>query len=256
MIDCHTHLDDPRLLPDVQSIAADFEKDGIEFVIDASSDLDGMINAVALAEKFDRIYATVGFHPSDCEAFCDKTAMLMESYAKNPKVVAVGEIGLDYHYDTPPRETQRKAFVSQLGLAAECGLPVVLHVRDAYGDALETLKANRGLLKNGVLLHCYSGSAEMAAEFLKFDCFFSFGGAITFKNARKEEVIRAIPREKLLTETDAPYLTPEPFRGKLNSPKYIKYVYEKIAAVLGVSFAETESLVRKNAAALFGRIKI
>ena len=161
MIDCHTHLDDPRLLPDVQSIAADFEKDGIEFVIDASSDLDGMNNAVALAEKFDRIYATVGFHPSDCEAFCDKTAMLMESYAKNPKVVAVGEIGLDYHYDTPPRETQRKAFVSQLGLAAECGLPVVLHVRDAYGDALETLKANRGLLKNGVLLHCYSGSAEV-----------------------------------------------------------------------------------------------
>ena len=203
-----------------------------------------------------RVRIAVGCHPHNARYYDDGLEAELRRLLADPRVAALGEIGLDYHYDFSPRDDQRQAFRRQVRLAKECGLPVVLHVRDAYGDALETLKANRGLLKNGVLLHCYSGSAEMAAEFLKFDCFFSFGGAITFKNARKEEVIRAIPREKLLTETDAPYLTPEPFRGKLNSPKYIKYVYEKIAAVLGVSFAETESLVRKNAAALFGRIKI
>ena len=252
MIDCHTHLDDPRLLPDVQSIAADFEKDGIEFVIDASSDLDGMNNAVALAEKFDRIYATVGFHPSDCEAFCDKTAMLMESYAKNPKVVAVGEIGLDYHYDTPPRETQRKAFVSQLGLAAECGLPVVLHVRDAYGDAFAILSECRQLLKNGVLMHCYGGSREMVERFGEFDAYFAFGGVITFKNAKKDEIVRAVPKDRLLAETDCPYMTPVPFRGQVNRPAYVRYVVEKMAEILGISAEEAAKLTAENARRYYG----
>lgn len=257
MIDCHTHLDDERLLPQAESIVADFASDGIDYVIDASADLNGMNNAVALARRYDKVYATVGFHPNDAEAFNKDTAALMASYAADKKVVAVGEIGLDYHYPEPPKETQQKVFLSQLDLANSLSLPVVLHIRDAYGDALRLLRDNKSLVKNGVLLHCYSGSKEMAAEFLSLlDCYFSFGGAITFKNAKKEDVIKAIPTERLLTETDAPYMTPEPFRGKTNYPKYIKYVYQKMAAVLETTTDNLQDIVAKNAADLFTRIKI
>ena len=256
MIDCHTHLDDERLVCDIDQIVGDFDNDGIEFVIDASADYVTMQQAFALSQKYDRVFATIGCHPNDALTFDNKMADLMAEYAKNPKVVAVGEIGLDYYYDEPGKEVQHKAFVEQLALANDFGLPVQLHIRDAYGDALNVLKANKSLLKNGVLLHCYSGSKEMAQEFLKFDAFFSFGGAITFKNAKKEEIIQSIPAEKLLTETDAPYMTPHPFRGKTNYPKFIKYTYLKIAEVLGMSFEQLEDQVRKNTFALFKRTNI
>lgn len=256
MIDCHTHLDDARLIGEVDGIVKDFAKDGLEFVIDASSNLETTKCAFALAQKYKEVYATIGCHPNDAADFDKELADIMAAYATDKKVVAVGEIGLDYHYDQPSKEVQRKVFVRQLALADDFKLPVVLHIRDAYGDALEILNNNAGLLKNGVLLHCYSGSAEMAREFLRFDSFFSFGGAITFKNAKKEEVIRAIPTEKLLTETDAPYMTPEPFRGKTNYPKLIKYTYAKMADVLGADFHELEAVVRKNTLSLFGRIDL
>ena len=256
MIDCHTHLDDERLICDIDQIVGDFEADGLDFIIDASADFATMQKAFELSQKYDKIFATIGCHPNDSLTFDQKMADLMAEYAKNPKVVAVGEIGLDYHYDEPGKEVQHKAFVEQLALANDFGLPVQLHIRDAYGDALNVLKANKGLLKNGVLLHCYSGSKEMAQEFLKFDAFFSFGGAITFKNAKKEEIIQSIPVEKLLTETDAPYMTPHPFRGKTNYPKFIKYTYLKMAEVLGMSFEQLEDQVRKNTFALFKRTNI
>ena len=141
-------------------------------------------------------------------------------------------------------------------MANSFGLPVQLHIRDAYGDALQVLKDNKSLLKNGILLHCYSGSKEMAQEFLKFDAWFSFGGAITFKNAKKEDIIRAIPVEKLLTETDAPYMTPHPFRGTTNYPKLIKYTYQKMAEVFEMPFEALEQQVKKNTFALFKRTNI
>ena len=254
MIDCHTHLDDPRLLPDVQSIAADFEKDGIEFVIDASSDLDGMNNAVALAEKFDRIYATVGFHPSDCEAFCDKTAMLMESYAKNPKVVAVGEIGLDYHYDLSDRKTQRDVFARQIEIADKLKLPLTLHVREAYGDAQDILQAQKRYLNSGVLWHCYGGSAEFARQFAKQGHYFAFGGAITFKNAKKEETVLAIPKQQILSETDSPYMAPVPLRGTVNTPFNVRYVLQKLAEIWEVTFEDAENITTENCKRFFPKI--
>ena len=256
MIDCHTHLDDERLICDIDQIVADFESDGLDFIIDASADFATMQNAFELSQKYDKVFATIGCHPNDALTFDQKMADLMEKYSKNHKVVAVGEIGLDYYYDEPARDVQHKAFVEQLALANDFGLPVQLHIRDAYGDALQVLKDNKNLVKNGILLHCYSGSKEMAREFLKFDAWFSFGGAITFKNAKKEEIIQSIPLEKLLTETDAPYMTPHPFRGKTNYPKLIKYTYLKMAEVLGISFEELEQQVRKNTFALFKRTNI
>lgn len=256
MIDCHTHLDDERLICDIDQIVADFESDGLDFIIDASADFATMQKAFELSQKYDKIFATIGCHPNDALTFDQKMADLMAEYAKNPKVVAVGEIGLDYHYDEPGKDVQHKAFVEQLDLANSFGLPVQLHVRDAYGDALQVMKDNKSLLKNGVLLHCYSGSKEMAQEFLKFDAFFSFGGAITFKNAKKEEIIQSIPVEKLLTETDAPYMTPHPFRGTTNYPKLIKYTYLKMAEVLGMSFEQLEQQIKKNTFALFKRTNI
>ena len=198
--------------------------------------------------------STIGIHPYDSEGAGTESIFAIERAVAGYD--AVGEIGLDYHYDQPSKEVQHKAFVEQLALANDFGLPVQLHIRDAYGDALEVLKENRSLLKNGVLLHCYSGSKEMAQEFLKFDAFFSFGGAITFKNAKKEDIIRSIPAEKLLTETDAPYMTPHPFRGTTNYPKLIKYTYQKMAEVLETSFEQLEQQVKKNTFALFGRTNI
>lgn len=254
MIDCHTHLEDERLLCDVDCIVNDFDKDGIEFVIDGSSNLDTMKCAFDLSQKYGKVYTTVGCHPNDAAGFDKQMADLMEVYAENKKVLAVGEIGLDYHYDEPSKEIQHKVFVEQLALAEAFKLPVVLHIRDAYGDALNILQDNKPLLKHGVVLHCYSGSREIAQEFLKLDCFFCFGGAITFKNAKKEEIIKSIPLEKLLTETDAPYMTPEPFRGKTNYPKFIKYTYQKMCDVLGVSFEELEDTVRKNTKSIFTKL--
>lgn len=256
MIDCHTHLDDERLICDIDQIVGDFANDGLDFIIDASADFATMQKAFELSQKYDKIFSTIGCHPNDALTFDQKMADLMAEYAKNPKVVSVGEIGLDYHYDEPSKEVQHKAFVEQLDLANSFGLPVQLHIRDAYGDALQVLKDNKSLIKNGILLHCYSGSKEMAQEFLKFDAWFSFGGAITFKNAKKEEIIQSIPVEKLLTETDAPYMTPHPFRGQTNYPKLIKYTYQKMAEVLGVSFEALEQQVKRNTFALFKRTNI
>lgn len=256
MIDCHTHLEDDRLLCDVGQIIGDFEKDGIEFVIDGSSNYDTMKCAYELAQKYDRVYTTIGCHPNDAAGFDKKTADLMQRYSANNKVLAVGEIGLDYHYDEPSVEIQHKAFIEQLALADAFKLPAVLHIRDAYGDALKILQDNKTLLKHGVVLHCYSGSSEIAQEFLKLDCYFCFGGAITFKNAKKEEIIKSIPQEKLLTETDAPYMTPEPFRGKTNYPKFIKYTYQKMCEVLGISFDKLQDVVRKNTFDIFTKLAL
>ena len=253
LYDTHAHLDDAKLYPEIENVLARAAAAGVAYINTIGCDWKTSLMSVHIAEKYpEHVFAAVGVHPHEAAGLNAEQEEKLFSLAKAEKVVGWGEIGLDYHYDLSSRDIQRRVFRAQIDAAKQAGLPVIIHDREAHGDVMELLRKYR---PRGVM-HCFSGSAEMAAEFLKFDCFFSFGGAITFKNARKEEVIRAIPREKLLTETDAPYLTPEPFRGKLNSPKYIKYVYEKIAAVLGVSFAETESLVRKNAAALFGRIKI
>ena len=171
-------------------------------------------------------------------------------------MVAIGEIGLDYHYDLSPREVQREVFARQLALADECGLPAALHVREAYGDCLAVLKENSSLLGHGVLLHCWSGSPESVREFSAFDAYFAFGGSLTFKGAHKgAESLALVPRDRLLIETDAPYLTPVPFRGRVNRPEYVAYVAGKVAEVLGISREEVEEITTENAKRLFKRMK-
>ncbi len=256
LIDTHCHLNDERLLPLVDDIVGDFAKSNLESAICVGYDLQSSICAVELANKFENVYAVVGIHPHDSKYLDDASCAKLKQLCQNEKVVAVGEIGLDYYYDLSPRDVQQQAFASQIELADEVGLPVVLHVRDAYEDTRKILFDNAHLLKNGLLLHCYSGSAEMVKVFEKLDCYFAFGGAITFKNAKHNlEALQAVKRDRLMFETDCPYMTPVPFRGKTNEPKYVNLVVDKAAEVLGVDRDELVQISTENAKRLFTRLK-
>lgn len=255
MLDTHLHLDDPKLADDVDKIIAECEQKGIEFVINNSCDLPTMLAGVKLAERFEKVFATVGMHPHDSKSFDDAFAAKMTELASHPKVVAVGEIGLDYHYDISDRATQRDVFAAQIELADSYGLPLQLHIRDAYGDAWDILRAQKKYLNNGVLWHCYGGSAEFARQAVKEGHYFAFGGAITFKNAHKEEVLRQIPIDRVLSETDSPYMAPVPLRGRVNTPLNIPLIVAKLAEVYGMDVSETEARIHDNAMRLFPKIK-
>ncbi len=255
MIDTHAHLEDDRLIEDVEQIVADFDKDGLQFVINNSCNLQSMTKVYDLAQRYSRLYCTVGMHPHDAKEFDQAFADKMTAFAQNSKVVAVGEIGLDYYYDLSDRKVQRDVFAQQIEIADKLHLPITLHIRDAYGDALDVLTAQKNHLNNGVLWHCYSGSAELARQMAKKGHYFAFGGAITFKNANKDEVIRSVPIEQVLSETDCPYMTPVPFRGKTNYPKYVRYVVEKLAAVYGVGFDKMEEVIEQNCKRIITKIK-
>lgn len=254
MIDTHVHLDDEKLVNDVDNITQDFARCGIKLVINNSCDRESMEKGFEFARKYDDVYCTVGMHPHTArffdQAFADRMAML----ASHPKVVAVGEIGLDYYYDLSDRNVQRDVFALQLEYADKLGLPVTLHVRDAYGDAADILNAQKKYLNRPVVWHCYSGSAELARQMVKKGHHFSFGGAITFKNANKQPVIDNIPSDRILSETDCPYMTPVPFRGKTNMPQYVRYVVEKLAEMYNVSFEEMQRITEKNCFDVFGKI--
>ncbi len=212
--------------------------------------------AVTLANKYDKVYAAVGVHPHDADTLADDACQRLLELAKDGKVVGFGEIGLDYYYDLSEREVQKSAFAKQIELANQANLPVILHVRDAYEDTRKILFDMRNCVQNGLLLHCYSGSSEYVKIFDKLDAYYAFGGAITFKNAKHNlESLAVVPKDRLLLETDCPYMTPVPFRGKTNEPKYIALVAQKAAEVLGVSVEEIENITTKNAKRLFTRLK-
>ena len=255
MIDTHLHLDDAKLSSRVDEIYHTFEEHGIEFVINNSCDIQTMCAGVELANRYDKIFATVGMHPHESKHFDDGFVQKMTQFADNAKVVAVGEIGLDYYYDLSDRQTQRDVFAEQLEIADELHLPVTLHVRDAYGDAWDILRAQKRHLNNGVLWHCYSGSAEFARQAVNAGHYFAFGGAITFKNAKKEDVFAQIPIDRIMSETDSPYMSPEPLRGTVNTPLNIPIIVAKIASFYGKSVDETETQIRENTLRLFPRIK-
>ncbi len=256
LIDTHCHLNDERLLPLVDDIVGDFAKFNLESAICVGYDLQSSICAVELASKYEKVYAVVGIHPHDSKYLDDASCDKLKELCKNDKVVAVGEIGLDYYYDLSPREVQQQAFQRQIELAAEVGLPVVLHVRDAYEDTRKILFDNVHLLSNGLLLHCYSGSAEMVRVFEKLDCYFAFGGAITFKNAKHNlEALKAVKLDRLMFETDCPYMTPVPFRGKTNEPKHVNLVVDKASEVLDVERDKLVEMSTTNAKRLFTRLK-
>ena len=254
MIDTHLHLDDAKLSSSVDEIYNAFAENGIEFVINNSCDMTTMVAGVELAKKYEKVFATVGMHPHESKHFNQEFISAMESYAKHPKVVAVGEIGLDYYYDLSDRQTQRDVFAEQIEIADKLHLPLTLHVRDAYGDAWDILRAEKKHLNNGVLWHCYSGSAEFARQMVSEGHYFAFGGAITFKNAKKEDVFAQIPIDRVLSETDSPYMSPEPLRGRVNTPLNIPIIVTKIAGFYGKDVDEMEKQIRENTLRLFPKI--
>ena len=252
MIDSHLHLDDERLIQQVDQMVAEFESKNVEFVINNSADLAGMIASYKLANQYEKVFATVGMHPHTAKDFDQNFVNLMVDYAKHPKVVAVGEIGLDYYYDLSERNIQRDVFAEQIEIADKLGLPITLHIRDAYGDAMDVLTAQKRYLNNNVLWHCYSGSAEFAKQCAKLGHYFAFGGAITFKNAKKEDIIKNIPIERVMCETDCPYMSPVPYRGQVNEPKRVAIVYQAMADIYEISLQKFIKQVAENAVKFFG----
>ena len=215
LFDTHAHYDDQRFDGDREALLAGMPEKNVGLIVNPGCDVASSRTAVALAESFDFVYAAVGIHPENCGDFEPGMIDRLRQMAKNPRVVAIGEIGLDYYWaENPPRELQQEVLRRQLRLAEELGLPVIIHDRDAHGDTLDIV---REFPRVRGVFHCFAGSAEMARELIKMGWMLSFNGAITFKNAKKApEVIAAVPLEKLMIETDAPYLTPVPHRGERN----------------------------------------
>ena len=257
LIDSHCHLNDSDLAPFADRIVGDFASDGILAAVNVGYDMPSSILAVKQANEYKNVFAAIGMHPHDSRLMTESDYDVLRRLAKDDKVVAIGEIGLDYHYDLSPRETQKEVFERQLVLADELGLPVILHVREAYEDTREILERNKKYLNNGVLLHCYSGSAEMVKTFDKYDCYYAFGGAITFKNAKHNlEALKTVKSDRLLLETDCPYMTPVPFRGQMNEPKYINLVLEKAAEILEKDKEELAIKTVQNTLAFFGKMRL
>ena len=247
--DTHTHLDDNRFDADREEVITACRESGVSLAVNVGADMPSSQNSVALAQSHDFIYAAVGVHPHEVEPLNDADMDTLKRLAKESKVVAIGEIGLDYYYDNSPRELQKKWFARQLELAKELGLPYIVHDRDAHGDTMDIIRESG--YYNGVL-HCFSGSAEMAKKLVKWGMMISFAGPVTFKNATKvKEAAMAVPMERLLIETDSPYLAPEPMRGRRNEPTNVRYVAEKIAALRGESVEEVAAYTYANACQVY-----
>ena len=231
---------------------------GVDRMICSGFDLQSSLRAKELAERYDFVYFCAGFHPSELDKYQGGDLEEIRKLCRHEKCVALGEIGLDYHFDdNPPKEVQRELFLRQLRLADEEGLPVVLHSRDAAQETLEILTENQALLKHGGLMHCYSYSAEMMECFLKLGLHFSFGGPSTFKNATKvQECVQCIPAHRILSETDCPYLTPVPYRGVFpNEPKNVEHVTKNLAQLRNEKTEEFAKTVFENAKTLFVKLK-
>lgn len=245
--DAHAHLDDEAFAEGLDDVLPAILVAGVEGVVNAACDLKSTHTSGALSRQVPWIWCTAGVHPHYAESVNDDMLREVAEATVNPKCVAYGEIGLDYHYDFSPRDVQRDVFVKQLSLAHELRMPVVLHLRECYEDANAILLANRSLLTDGVLLHCYSGSMELARDIYNgLDCYYSFGGAVTFAK-RKDEVLKVIPRERLLIETDCPYMTPVPYRGQRNTPANIPIICRKIADLLGEDAQTIAQATTQNA---------
>jgi len=248
LFDTHCHLDDPRFDEDRQEALERMKEFGIHHAVIVGSDMPSSQSAVAFANNHEGFYAAVGVHPLEAKEFkLEDLNTLDHWFQTEPKVVAVGEIGLDYYYDLSPREVQREVFMTQLDWAYEKDHPVIFHIRDAHGEMLELLKSRQGKLPGGIV-HCYSGSWESAKEYLKMGYYISFAGPVTFKKAPNLwETAQKMPLDRMLIETDSPYLTPAPHRGKRNEPAYVRFVAEKLAELRGLSYDEICEMTTQNA---------
>ena len=251
LFDTHAHYDSGAFNADRLELLAAMPERGVELILNPGCDLASSRTAVSLAERFPHVYAAVGVHPSDCGGWDESTCPALRELAAHPKVRAIGEIGLDYYWkDNPPREHQQRVFHAQLELAQGLGLPVIVHDREAHQDCLEVVRAHPAV--TGVY-HCYSGSLEDAKTLVKLGWMLSFTGVITYKNARRAlEVIQWLPMERIMIETDSPYLTPEPFRGKRNDSGHVHLVAEAIAQVKGLDPREVAQITLENGKRFFG----
>ncbi len=252
LFDSHCHLEDERFAGEVEAVLARMEAAGVSRCILAGSDVESSGRIAELAGAHPNVYGVVGVHPHEAKDFDDRTLAALEALLQRPRIVGVGEIGLDYFYDFSPREAQREAFERQLDFAYRTGVPAVFHVRDAHGDVTDIFRARGGRLPAGVL-HCYTGSAESAREYLDMGFYISFSGSVTFKNARRlQEAAMAVPLDRILVETDSPYLAPEPVRGCRNEPGNVRYVAQKVAELKGVPLEELAERTTRNVERLYG----
>ena len=255
LIDSHAHIQGKEYAGEIDAVIARARAAGVEKIIavGGAGDMSSNTEAVALAKTFPDIYATVGMHPHDAkDVGADELKKLKDLAAAEPKVVAVGETGLDYYYNHSPREVQRRVFGQFIHLARETGLPIVVHERDAAQDVADLLRTEGAGKLRGVI-HCFTGNYEAARAYLDLGFYISFTGIITFKNADAlRDVVRNVPLERMLVETDSPYLTPVPHRGKRNEPAYVRYVAETVARIKGLSLEEVARVTTQNVRELFG----
>ena len=248
-VDTHAHLNDAAF-EDLNEVISSAEENYTTKIVCSSVDVLSSQKAIEIAHKFSNVWATVGIHPENLENFDEKMLFDIKILAKDEKVVAIGEIGLDYHFSIDTKNLQKEVFEKQINLANELNLPIVVHSRDAMGDTIEILQKNTP--KHESVLHCYGGSVESVKILQKLGFSFSFGGVCTFKNAKTMvEVIEFLPIEKILLETDCPYLAPEPFRGTKNEPKNVKYIADKISKIKNISLEEVARITSQNAKRIF-----
>lgn len=251
LFDSHAHLDDERFDGDRDALIQKIHSEGVSNIMNIGASLKSSRASIALAEKYDFIYASVGVHPSEVDELSGEGMTELFEMAKHPKVRAIGEIGLDYHYfENTDEALQHKWLREQLALAKELDMPVIIHDRESRGECIDELQDMK--MSNGVM-HCFSGSAETAKILLKMGFHISFTGVLTFKNARRAlEALAVIPMDRLLIETDSPYMSPEPHRGERNHSGYVKYVAQKVAEVKGIPYDEVVEVTDNNAKRLFG----
>ena len=247
--DSHAHMDDRRFSEDRQEIFADLKEAGFVGIMNVGCDLASSRRSIALAEEYDFVYASVGSHPDDADHVDGKLLDQYRQLAQHPKVLAIGEIGLDYHYEDVPRSRQIIAFEEQMELAEALDLPVIVHMREAVEDAMAVVKRHPKV--TGVF-HCFSGSADLAKWLVERGWYVGFTGVLTFKNARRAlEAAQAIPLDRILLETDCPYMAPEPFRGRRNDSRYLPYMAAKLAELKGITPEEAAKQTAQNAERLF-----
>lgn len=251
LFDSHAHYNDKKFNEDRYEILSQMSQNNVGLIMNSCSSLDEVKDIFEICEKFPFVYASVGIHPHEVENLKESDMEMLKEYTNNPKVKAIGEIGLDYYYDFSPRDLQQKWFARQVDVARELKLPVIIHDRDAHKDCMDILR-NHHISEAGGVFHCYTGSVEMAREILDWGMYIAFGGSLTFKNSvRPVEVAKYVPLDRIVIETDCPYLTPVPHRGKRNSSLYIHYVAEKLAYIRGISVEEIEQITFDNAKKCF-----
>ena len=251
LFDTHAHYDAEQFDPDRHEVLQGLPERGIALAVNPGCDLPSSRMAVELAERYVFLYAAVGYHPENCGPYVPEDLETLRELAGHPKTVAIGEIGLDYYWEeNPPKELQQRVFRDQLALAEELDMPVIVHDREAHGDSLAMIRA---FPKVRGVFHCFSGSAEMAVELVKLGWMVSFTGVLTYKNARKAvEAARAVPLERIMIETDSPYMAPVPHRGKRNDSGYVRFICEKLAEIKGISFEECAQVTLENGRRFFG----